>query len=335
MDNIRPIDIARDSGGAADIGTEEEGAVVEMIEVDGAFIIVKERAMYEFMLADKVDPKRENPKLALHIQQRILDRGSEDEIVCKTFLTGKRLFNKNRYPETINCKEALALSLEAAKELVALENEIKSYLAVEDAAVKDYDAKKGRSTAYAIPSISDVNTRCKAIFQKADHCTQVLMEIITHFYPDTGLTKQSHFPRFQEVLKTKYGEDDNFVKYIGECLPFLELVRAIRNCLDHRLSGTTIKDFGIQPDSTVLTPTIEVDFRGSILKRTALSEVLPIVRANLTDIFENVIAYLADKNVEEDMMKWQLAGIPEDKRRNKFIRYCFWAPLGDGGFFDQ
>jgi hypothetical protein len=34
-------------------------------------------------------------------------------------------------------------------------------------------------------------------------------------------------------------------------------------------------------------------------------------------------------------MAYQVREIPLEKRRNKLIRYAFWAPLGPEGFFMQ
>ncbi|SFD17030.1 hypothetical protein SAMN05518672_101856 [Chitinophaga sp. CF118] len=40
MDIKRPIDIKRESGGRADIGSPEDGAIVEMFPVNGKMFIV-------------------------------------------------------------------------------------------------------------------------------------------------------------------------------------------------------------------------------------------------------------------------------------------------------
>ena len=61
MDNKRPIDVKRERGGSADIGSAEDGAIVEMYSIRTRLLIIKERAVYELRLADDIDPNRENP----------------------------------------------------------------------------------------------------------------------------------------------------------------------------------------------------------------------------------------------------------------------------------
>ena len=258
MDTKRPVDIKRDSGGQADIGSEADGAIVEMFEYNGILLTIKERSIYELALADNIDPKRENPDLPTTVHRLVLNRGTESELVCRTFLTAKRLFKESCLLQTVNTTNTLSLAMEAVKELVTLDDEINEYLNFEKKVSEEYEERRGKKLSYSIPSVTDVNTRCKTIFQKADHVTQTLMEIITVFYPNSGLTKQSHFPRFHEFLKKQYGDGDNFAKFIEDSVKFLELVRSLRNCLDHRLKEVQVKDFELQVSSDVLSPTIEI-----------------------------------------------------------------------------
>ncbi len=48
-----------------------------------------------------------------------------------------------------------------------------------------------------------------------------------------------------------------------------------------------------------------------------------------------LFAYLAGKNVRIGGMPYQVRQIPDDKRRNKFVKYSFWTPIGDEGFYNQ
>jgi hypothetical protein len=41
-----PIDFKRDSGGSVNIGTDEDGAISRMVEIDGSLFIIKETAIY-------------------------------------------------------------------------------------------------------------------------------------------------------------------------------------------------------------------------------------------------------------------------------------------------
>lgn len=58
MEDKRPIDRIRTCSGAAYIGSDEDGAIVDMINTSERLIILKEKAIYEHITADKVDPER-------------------------------------------------------------------------------------------------------------------------------------------------------------------------------------------------------------------------------------------------------------------------------------
>jgi len=161
------------------------------------------------------------------------------------------------------------------------------------------------------------------------------MEIITVFYPNEKLTKQSHFPKFHEILKKRYGEEDPFSKYVETTLYFMKTIRGLRNGLDHRLPTTKVIDFELQKNSDVLSPTIEFNHKKEKLNRISLSEFLPIILKNMVEITELIIAFLSGKNMKPHPLGFQIKEIPEGKRRFPKIRFCYWSPLGKGGFYDQ
>ncbi|MEM9681554.1 MAG: hypothetical protein AAF901_14620 [Bacteroidota bacterium] len=335
MEDKRPIDRKRESAGTADIGTREDGAILEMTKIGKRLIVIKENAIYEFMMADDIDPKRTNIKLPNNIHQLILDKGAESEMVSKVFLTAKTLFNKGAFSEDTDITKALTLSLEILQEMSILEKEINDYQQKEEEVRNEYEAKRDKPVSYSIPAIGDVQTRCTTIFQKADHIEQILMEIITVFYPNEKLTKQSHFPKFYEVLKNKYGKDNRFTKFVKSTLEFMKLIRAFRNALDHRLDAIRVYDFELQPNSDVLTPTIELDHKDSKWPRQSVSESLNMILPNFIYVFEMTIAYMCDHTSTPSLMSQAVKEIPEDKRRYKHVRFSFWSPMGEGGYYNQ
>jgi len=335
MDKKRPIDLMRDRGGGADIGTSEDGAIMEMLPIAGRMLVIKERSVYEMRMADDIDPNRENPNVPSSSQRLIVSLGTESEIFSRTFLTAKRLFKSEYFPSTIDTTQLLFLTLDVVQELAALDKEVVYYLNAEKKASDDYEDRKTKKLNHAVPSIPDLKTRCKTIFQKADQAYQAQLALIRIFYPD--FSNKFYYTKFFEFIKNKYGEEDSFAKFLQETLPFILLARNIRNCLDHwERTETDIKDFDLQLDLTIISPTIEVNYLESNLDRVALSQFLPSVTENLVAIFENMVAYLSIKNLKADrMMQGQIRFIPEEKRINKHIKYAYWLPLGPEGFYQQ
>lgn len=335
MEEKRPIDRIRDSGGYADIGTKEDGAIIKSINIGDRLLIIKERSIYEMVMADNIDPKRTNINLPPMIHKLIIDKGTESETVSRTLLTAMNLFKPECILSSIDCNILIGLTIDILSEISILEKEINEYQETENEVSIEYEERINQKVSYKLPSIVNIESKCKTIFQKADHIEQILMDIITNFYPNQGLTKQSHFPKFHEILKSKYGETDSFTEFVGKTLYFMRVIREIRNGFDHRLDNTKVSDFELQIDGNIIAPTIELKHREVKLDRTSLSEFLKITIANILDIVEVTFAYLAGNNIRTDRLPYQVRQIPEDKRRNKFVKYGFWLPFGKDGYYDQ
>ena len=335
MEEKKPIDRKRESAGYANIGSKEDGAIMEMKNVGGRLLIIKERAIYEMIMADSIDPERTNINLPTTIQKLIIDKGTESEVVSRTLLTAMTLFNKDYIVDTIDCNKIISLTIDLLSEISVLEKEINEYQFAEDNASNEYEERKKQLSSYKLPAIVSLDSKCKTIFQKADHVEQTLMDIIVNFYPNLGLTKQSHFPNLHQKLKEKYGETDSFVLFIKNAIHFMQVIRELRNGLDHRLEHTKILDYELQTNGDIISPTIELQHKKNKLERTSLHEFLDITFTNIIDIVELTFAFLAKKNVRKSGMAYQVRKIPEDKRKNKFMQYSFWSPIGDEGYYNQ
>lgn len=334
MKEKRPIDIKRQRGGGAEIGTKEDGAITDMFKLGNKLIIIKEKSVYEFNLADDIDPERKHPDLPSNTHKLILDIGAESIMFCRIFLTAKNLFKSEFLSPDVNAEDALNLTLEAIQEFKVLEDEINEYLTLEKSAIEEYEERKNKHLSHAVPSIPNLTTRCKTIFQKVDHILQIQMDLIRMFFPDFSKKRYySHFPKF---IEEKFGAEDTFTQFARDILYMIELTRNIRNCLDHRRAEITIQDFELQISSDIFTPTIEMKYNVSELERISLATFLENVMQNLIQIFENIMPYLCSKKTRNDsIMPVEVLLIPEDRRSNINIKYAYWSPLGDGGYFHQ
>jgi hypothetical protein len=335
MNDKTPIDRKRESGGMSEIGTKDDGAILEMPKIGEKLFIIKEKAIYEFIMADDIDPERTNISLPNNIHKLIINKGADSELVGRTFLTAKTLFKSEFFNPSINLDKALFLTIEILQELSILEKEISDFLNKENELCEDYDSKKNKDISYSIPGFGDAETRLKTIFQKADHIEQILIEIIIIFYPSLGITKQSHLPNFYDAIKAKYGDDDEFTKFLEPIVFFMKTIRAFRNALDHRLGTVKIFDFELQKDSNILAPSFELKHKDVKLERQSISELLKIILPNLIFIFENTLIHMCYKTFTPHLMAQGIKEIPESERKYKYVKYCFWSPLGEGGFYSQ
>ena len=216
-----------------------------------------------------------------------------------------------------------------------LKTEIDNYVKIESKQNSIYEKSEKKSDNYIIPSIPNVETICKTIFQKADQIEQIIMEIVVEFYPNKGLTKQSHFPNMKEELKEEYGEEDNAIKYIEGIVELMAIIRSLRNGLDHRLNTVEVKDYEVQADSNITCPTIELKHKQHKLERIHLNEFLPFMMGSLTNVFENMLAIIADKNIREpNVLAFRVRQKPLYIGKYKNVKYALWSPAGENGFYN-
>lgn len=329
------IDRIRNSGGHTTVGSEHDGAVMEMKNIAGRLLVIKERAIYEIVTADSIDPERKNANLPPMLQKIIIDRGTESEIVSRTLLTAIGLFKPEYIMAAVDCNIIISLMIDMLSEIYILEKEISEYQQSENDASAEYEIRKQEKAQYKLPSIVNLESRCKTIFQKADHVEQLLIDIITRVYPELKLTKQSHFPNLYLEIKKLYGENDSFVKLLETASGFMQILRELRNGFDHRLDHTKAIDYQLQVNGDIIAPTIELNHKKVKLERTSLSEFLSLVIDNLIYVVEMALVYLASKNLRNTAIPNYVKKIPAEKRQNKFVSFSIWSPMGEGGYFSQ
>jgi hypothetical protein len=301
--------------------------------INGRLITIKDRSIYELVMADTVDPKRERPNLPPNIQTKLLSRGADDPIVARVLRTAKALFNSKHYPSTIDLNTGLLEMLEVVKELIAMQEEVEDFNREYDKACKAYELHKNIS-GFLLPSIPDMSTRCKTIFQKADQACQYLMNFIRLFYPESQVKK--YYKGFEMMVKEKYGSDDPFSQFVGEAVPFIVDIKNVRNSFDHRNKELVLTGFELQDNGSVLSPTIEMNFDGSVLSRQDLCTYLSIVLNGLLDVIEYILPHLAAKHIESmGQIGLQVRQVPEEKRRYKNVQFGLWWPFPPDGFYAQ
>jgi hypothetical protein len=93
------------------------------------------------------------------------------------------------------------------------------------------------------------------------------MNLIHLFYPEM---QAKNWRNVRALIKTRYGQDDNFSKLVVPATKFLQLVRDTRDCLEHtNVKGVKTRDFEPLPNGTIAPPTIEMRFRQSLPRRMA------------------------------------------------------------------
>ena len=317
----------RESGGSFTIKSQDDGTPIsELLTLNDGLLLLTQKAIYEVKLADQIDPKRENPNIPPTVQRRILDIGTDSELVGRVLLTARKLFRKEFLPRSIDLTQAMTLAYEALMDIVAMQSTSDDYMLAEKRAIEVAE----QSGASTIPCIGNVQARCKSFFQQADHVVQSMRDIMKLFYPELG--SKWNFGSLHGFLKDKYGEHDDFTKFIDLALPFLKMVRNTRDCLDHRnVKGAVITDFVPLSDGTLDPPAITVKFRDTNQPSVALSLCMPKATESMLNCIEPLMAFVCSKRVISFAgCAVQVAALPAERRSNKYVQYGYWVDIGSG-----
>jgi hypothetical protein len=296
-----------------------------MITLGERMLLITDKCTYAMQLADQIDPDRTNPALPHIFQQKLFDHGADSELLCHSFLQAWRLFRKGF--QAIDIEHALNLSFDALSELLSMQETTQTFRAEEKSAIDRTQTAQREDGSLAVPAVGNVRMHCKTFAQKADHCAGALLAIVRLFYPDV-----KNWDELFDGLKKSHGEDDQFCKFMEAAVPFLQLVRNTRDCLDHRNAiGVTTRDFEPQADGQIGVPSIEVKFRKSKLERCPISAFMEATTKNLLTAFEMVIVNMCAKNVQRFAgMPMTVAPLSDWKAWR--VRYAYGAYFPDGRF---
>jgi len=326
------IDKYRESGGKFDLGSSDEGKILKLFSTSNKLIAIKEKAIYSLITADQVDPKRKSENIPNWIQKKLIDKGPDSEIVSKTILTAKLLFQIGSFEKNI-IDQIIGLCCESLTEFSALEKEIEGYIKIENADVHKFNISDQSAENYIIPSIPDITTRAKSIFQKTDQIAQIIIDLIRLFYPKDKKLKLTPFKHLYQIIKNKYGEEHDYSIYIQKNLKFFCQIRSIRNGLDHRLDSCKISDFTVEKDGAITHPTIKLKDKECPLSICYFNIYVSNVLKAYPYLFENLLMILADANLKQSGMNYRVEEIPESRRIFPKVRYALWSPVGEGGFY--
>lgn len=300
MSEKRPIDRLRESAGRMEIGTaDDSSAITAMLSMGDVLYTIKEYGIYAVKLADSIDPKRQNPHVP-NTQQRVLAYGSESELVGRTLLTASKLFNETYMPSSFNCEQAIMKSFDVLKDIVAMHEVKVAFQSSEDAEIDAFNTRKHSQDALIMPAIGDVLVRCKTFWQKADHVSQNLLGIVKLFYGKNAGAEG--FETLAKITAEKYGKDDFFTNFAIEVAPKLKYIRNVRNCLEHPNPPAIIaivSDFSLGADMKISPPMIEANYRGQHYLPVPISWFMADAVNGLSIIFENMIAHLCNKHVQQ------------------------------------
>lgn len=297
-----------------------------MIPLSDVAYMVKERAVYKLMMADDVDPDRENINIPDSVQLT-LSAGSDSDLVARTLLTADELFRTTYFSAEVRDK-VVQTALSIAASLLAAQ-QIAQDLEARIVQLSGPVEVKNRSAT--LPAVGSLDNRTNAFVQAAHSVIQQLYDLPRSFvkFPPRGWPDN-----FAEALRAKFGEDHAFTQFALAATPFIKFLRNMRHCVEHRRGDQRIetKDFQLTKDGKFHRPTVAVIHSDTPLDPTDMVEFMRWVVDQLITLVEDMIAHTANIARPEAVGGFPLAiaPVPENQRRNgSRIRFGYFTQINN------
>lgn len=306
------------------IGTKADGDLKGAFHLNGNHFIIHENAIYEIEPVKNV--KQSNVPQFIH--RLIIQQGANHPVVGQTIFQALQLVKSNFIDSKINKSELLEITLEILQEAKVLEQEVESYCELEKKLIQTDQENNGNS----MPSIRDVTTRCKTVYQKAHHIQLLINKIILLFYPDI-INYQSEYETFINKIQEIYATESILFDKLKNWSISMNLIRELRNKLDHlNTNEVSVKDFYFNADRDprglyIMRPSIKLSSKKAKLSRTDLSKAFPNTIYTIISVYQDTLAFLINENLTENL-KLEVREIPETQRMNKWLKYGYWSIYG-------
>jgi len=324
----RPIDLKRDSAISGTVGTNDEGAIEDFINVGHSLLMIKEKAIYKYQLADQVDPGRTNIAVP-HTQQKLYSVGSSSEVVGRILITAKYLFERGMLDSRFDKSESLSASLNFFDEVIAAVALFENLTTEHNAAIAAFEEQKTAGMTVLLPSIPDVLGKVKSFIQRLEHGVQRLLALCQIFYPMPP--GKAWFDSFVKAAETAHKLEQKELEHLNAIAKFAQFIRNCRHCIEHPKHDQRIVvlDFKMTATAQIDSPMIEVVHRDTPEPNVPVLIFMHQMLRSILRIGEDVMAFLASRHVTagwED--KVGVVDFPEGQRRSTHVRYYFAVNMG-------
>lgn len=320
----RPIDKLRNGAFSIEINPlEDKSPISESLTIDERLHVLKKKGVYHIRLADEIDPERKNINVPNTVQ-RVLRMGSDSELVGRTLLTGKTLFNSNYLPKEVDCEMAMTLLLALVRSLVAMSMAADALCEREKQTLEAGDVSRRKDGSVLLPDVGIVEAECKAFLQQAGHCLRELLEIVKLFY--RGQKFSGWFDSFRTQLDKFQERDDGFIEFLDATLPLLRFINNARNCIEHpkKTKFVRVTDFFINEKGELVSPIIEVVHPDTPQKPISASRLMTVITEDVTNAVESMIVFLCRAHAQPFAgMQTSVIQLPKERIRDSHVHFGY------------
>lgn len=297
-----------------------------MFTLEDSLLLITDKCTYQVQLADQIDPERKNPALPHNFQQKLFDHGTESDLLRRTLIQAKVMFRKEF--QNVDIAIAMRQALEAFSNLVSMKDISLAFTSAQKSALEKVEAGDESDRSMTVPAVGNVRDQAKTFMQKADHFGLALLKIMRLFYPAAD-----NWDGLHSIVKTQYGERDNFYKVSEFATPMLRLFRDARDALEHNPANVIVKDFEPQPDGNIWVPSILIQHRKTNQERIALAQFMEESVTSLSMAFEMLIVHACAKAVKPfGGIPMTIAVLSDEHQKTWHVRFAYGTYFADGQF---
>lgn len=290
----------RNEGGMLKIGEDGDGNISEMIALeDYGMVVVTRNSVWKIMLADNIDPQRNNGDIPRHVQERLLSYGSDDAIVGRTLLQGKELFLAEHLPESVNKKQAMQFVLAFSKELAAMNDELKKLAEEYEEIRQHFNGRVRDDGSVVLPALKNLDRRAKELIQNIDHMGGIVIDIMKLF--PIEIPQKNPLGKLSEQTQQKFGAEHIITKAISQLKEKMGWLRYVRSDMEHPdTTGTvTFENYKMNNLGKIEQPLIKHTRVNSPFQSIDLIQFVVESQGEMIDLFETTLVLLCDFYAED------------------------------------
>lgn len=296
----RPIDQFREGAGMLEIADPEDPSPISgFLQIsDDRLFVIKERSVFEILLADNIDPDRINPNIP-NSYQKILKCGSSDEDFSRILMMVDHLCDMKRVKEHIDRNFVITSTIRLQERLCRIKDYIEIIENEENLCNNIIeDADQIRNKGYQIPQIQNLDSTVKLCAVEMRKCFNHIFDIFNHAFK---LNKQIRYTEIRDLLARIYGEADDFVQFLDEASESFTFFRTLRNSIEHPKHNEKleVENFQILPSGEIYSPTIRFVYRKKTYGPAHIVSSLKENKALLIEICERFLAFTFSYQMKE------------------------------------
>jgi hypothetical protein len=264
------------------------GEGIDMVTVGSSLFIVGDKDIYVFIDADKIDPKRTNPRVP-NVQQKVCDYGKKDNILGATLLTAERLIQPV-YLREIDHAQTMQLVFNCTQELIGLRSIAEKLQAEIEKALAGLNTDRAN---FIVPHTKNLVSDLRTYFEKTKQLFNQWCKIIKVFFPDA---KGCYPDKLLHHLETVFTGDHPFKEFLKHVQQDFEFVLNCRNAVVHPETGLNelqVFDYTLKPDHTLLKPVFGLVYPNVDFKIWDVISFVSEMTLALIDYTEQLIGFSA------------------------------------------